>query len=80
MYAYLYLVLHIFRLLLDLLATQRLSGDQKDLEILLLRHQLRVLQRKLPNSKPPRISMWRKAFSQCLLSNIENAPKGLASN
>jgi len=44
-YAYVQLVLHLFRLLLDLLATRSLSDHQNDLEILLLRHQLRILQR-----------------------------------
>lgn len=37
MYTYLYSVLRILGLLLDLLATGRLSDHQKDLEILLLR-------------------------------------------
>jgi len=48
------------QLLLDLLATRRLSDQQKDLEILLLRHHLRILQRKFPRS--PRIA--RRASGQ----------------
>src|SRR3954470_15548013 len=60
MYAYIHLVLRIFSLLLDLLSTRHLSDRQKDLEILLLRHQLLILQRKLPNSKSPRVSRWEK--------------------
>lgn len=59
MHAYLYLVLHIFTLFIDMLSTRRLSDRQKDLEILLLRHQLGILQRKLPRS--PRISPWEKS-------------------
>lgn len=62
MYAFTRMVLHVLRLLLDLLATRRLSDDQKDLEILLLRHQLRILQRKLPSSRPSRISVWEKGI------------------
>jgi hypothetical protein len=57
-----HLVLHVFRLLLDLLASHRLSDGQKDVEILLLRHQLRILQRKLPNSLPPRVSRLDKGI------------------
>src|SRR3954469_5439633 len=60
MHACVYLVLQVFHLLLDLLFTRRLSDQQKDLEILLLRHQLRILQRKLPNSRSPRASIWEK--------------------
>lgn len=62
MYALNHVLLHIFGLLLDLLATRRLSEQQKDLEILLLRHQLRILQRTLPNSRPPRVSVWEKGI------------------
>lgn len=45
MYAFTRLILQVFRLLMDLLTTCHLSSQQKDLEILLLRHQLRILQR-----------------------------------
>ncbi len=48
-------------LLLDLLAIGRSSDHQKDMGIILLRQQLRILQRKLPNSKPPTISRWDKS-------------------
>jgi putative transposase len=60
MSTHIYALTHIFRLLLDLLTTRRLPDCQKDIEILLLRHQLRIMQRKLPKSKPPRISPWEK--------------------
>src|SRR5690348_8220491 len=76
MHAYVYLVLHIFRLLLDLLATRRLSDQQKDLEILLLRHQLRILQRKLPNSRSPRISVWEKGSLAVLAAQFKSLTKG----
>jgi putative transposase len=76
MHAYLYLVLHIFRLLLDLLATRRLSDQQKDLEILLLRHQLRILQRKLPNSRAPRISVWENSILAVLAAQFKCLTRG----
>ncbi len=45
-------------LLLDLIIMTARSDCDKDLEILLLRHQLRILRRKHPH--PPRISRWEK--------------------
>jgi len=48
----------IFSLVLDLVALARRSEDEKDVEILLLRHQLHILQRKRAAS--PRISRWEK--------------------
>ncbi len=83
MHAYAYLVLHIFRLLLELLATRHLSDRQKDIEILLLRHQLRILQRKLPSSRSARVSVWEKGILAVLSpyspSNSENALLAQAS-
>ena len=49
---------HIFSLLLDLIAVMQCSEHEKDLEILLLRQQLRILQRKHPH--PPRLSPYEK--------------------
>jgi len=46
-------VAHFFSLLVDWLYVRRLSDAQKDLEVLLLRHQLALLQRQLP--QPPRL-------------------------
>lgn len=48
----------ILSFLLDLATVQRRSNQAKDLEILVLRHQLRVLQRRLPH--PSRPSRWEK--------------------
>ena len=48
----------IFSLLLDLIAIVWRSEHEKDLEILLLRQQLRILQRKHPH--PPRLSRCEK--------------------
>jgi hypothetical protein len=49
---------HLFSTLLDLLGLLARSGHEKDLEILLLRQQLRILQRKQACS--PRLSWWDK--------------------
>ena len=48
----------IFSLVLGLITLARRSEDEKDVEILLLRQQLRILQRKHPH--PPRISRGEK--------------------
>src|SRR4029079_13611843 len=53
---------------------RRLSDRQKDLEILLLRHQLRILQRKLPGS--PRISVWEKAVLSVLAVRFKRFTDG----
>jgi putative transposase len=66
MSTHIYVLVQVFRLLLDLLATRRLSDQQKDLEILLLRHQLQILQRKLPNSRAPRVSKWETGILAAL--------------
>jgi hypothetical protein len=74
MHSYVQLALHIFRLLVDLLATRRLSDQRKDFEILLLRHQLCILQRKMPQS--PRISMWEKGILAVLASQFRRCSQG----
>ncbi len=43
-----FLLAHMLALLVDLLAMGRRSADEKDLEIVLLRHELRLLQRRQP--------------------------------
>src|SRR3712207_88627 len=53
-----FLAAHAFSLLLDLIGLSRQTGHAKDVEILLLRQQLRILQRKQPS--PLRISEWEK--------------------
>ncbi len=59
----------ILALLLDLFSTTHCSGHQKDIQILLLRRQLRILQRKHPD--PPRISRWDKCFLAVLTSRLK---------
>jgi hypothetical protein len=53
-----FLLAQAFSLLLDLMWLGRRPAIDKDAEILLLRHQLRILQRKQP--RPPRLSRWEK--------------------
>lgn len=53
-----FVLAHIWAFLLDLIAITRRSDREKDLEILLLRQQLRILQRKQPH--PPHIARWEK--------------------
>jgi len=48
----------LFSWLLDLIWLNRRAEYDKDVEILLLRQQVRILQRK--QSRPPRISRWEK--------------------
>ncbi len=49
---------HLFSTLLDLLGLFARSEHEKDLEILLLRQQIRILQRK--QARPSRLSWWDK--------------------
>ncbi len=53
-----FLLAQAFSLLLDLIWLDRRDDRDKDIEILLLRQQLRILQRKQPRT--PRISRWEK--------------------
>ena len=70
----------IFSILLDLIAVAWRSEHEKDLEILLLRQQLRILQRKHPH--PPRLSRWEKlglaVLAARLLTLSSNARSRLA--
>jgi hypothetical protein len=49
---------HLIASLADLVAGGRRARDEKDLEIALLRHQLRILRRKAGRS--PRLARWEK--------------------
>jgi transposase InsO family protein len=61
-------VAHLFSALLDLLSLFARSEREKDLEILLLRQQLRILQRTRP--RPPRLSWWEKVPLAMLASKL----------
>ena len=51
-------ILSFLELLLDLAAVSRLMDDEKDVEILLLRQQLRIVERK--QQRGPWIPRWQK--------------------
>ena len=51
-------ILFVWEFLLDVLAVSRLTDDEKDLEILLLRQQLRIVERK--QERGPQIPRWQK--------------------
>ncbi len=63
-----FLVHLIVSFLLDLITVTRRSDRDKDIEILLLRHQLRILQRK--QSRPPRLTPWEKLPLLVLASKL----------
>lgn len=60
-----FLLARSFAFLLDVIAIAWRSDHEKDLEILLLRQQLHILQRKHPRT--PRISRWEKLCPGYLL-------------
>jgi hypothetical protein len=51
-------ILTLFELLLDVAAVVRLTDDEKDVEIILLRQQLRIVERK--QQRGPWIPRWQK--------------------
>src|SRR6266542_2067148 len=60
---------HLVALLLDLLTARRQADGAKDLEILLLRHQLRVLQRRRPR---PHLSRWERLTLALLATKLRH--------
>ncbi len=71
------LLAHAISLLLDLILLVGRSDHDKDVEIVLLRQQLRILQRKQP--RPPRISRWEKLALLVLarkLTTMSNHARG----
>jgi putative transposase len=64
---------HLFSALLDFLSLLVRSEREKDLEILLLRQQLRILQRT--HSRPPRLSWWEKVPLTVLASKLVQRAK-----
>src|SRR5918912_1665448 len=64
----------VFAILVDLLAMGRRSADEKDLEIVLLRHELRLLQRRQP--APLRLARWEKLPLAVLAAKLAGAVAG----
>ncbi len=69
-----YLVAQLVSLLIDLFTTGRRSDQEKDLEILLLRQQLRILQRQHPSV--PRLSHWEKLGLAVLAAKFTGLGRG----
>ena len=70
-----YLVLsQIVALLFDLFAVVRRTDQQKDLEILILRQQLRILQRHQP--KTLRLSQWEQMGLAALVARFMSFGRG----
>jgi putative transposase len=66
-----FILVHIFTTWLSILSIGRLSEEEKDLEILLLRHQLAILQRKCDQPvKPNRIEKMTLAVITARLKQI----------
>jgi hypothetical protein len=51
-------MMFVWQFMLDLIAVQRMTDDEKDLEIMLLRQQLRIVERK--QARGPQIPRWQK--------------------
>ncbi len=69
-----FLVAHVFSILVDLIGLSRQTDRDKDVEILLLRQQLRILQRKQAHA--PRISRWEKLTLLVLASKLTGLTTG----
>jgi putative transposase len=68
------LIAQLVSLLLDLFTISRRSEHQKDLQILLLRHQLRILQRQHP--RKPTVSRWDKLALAVLVAKLTGPAHG----
>ncbi len=69
-----HMLAQLITLLLGLFTTVRRSNQQKDLEILLLRQQLRILQRHHPGTPP--ISRWEKLGLAVLAAKFTGVGRG----
>ena len=72
------MILFVWEFVLDLAAVMRMSNNEKDLEILLLRQQLRIVERKQPRG--PHIPRWQKVPLAVLAVRLkEHASRGRAA-
>jgi hypothetical protein len=72
-----FVLLHLGMFLVDLITVTRRTDrdkDDKDVEIPLLRHQLRLLQREHP--RPPRLSRWEKLTLALLTAKLRHLTAG----
>jgi len=71
-----FVLLHLVGLIVALLAGARGKADEKELQIALLRHQVRLLQRRSP--RPPHLARWEKLTLAALtarLVRLTNRPR-----
>ncbi len=69
-----FILLHLVGFVVDLLTATRRTDRDKDLEILLLRHQLQVLQRQRP--QPLRLTRWEKLTLAVLTAKLARITTG----
>ena len=67
---------HLLALLLDLSTARRQPASAKDLEIAVLRHQLRVALRRQPR---PRLTRWEQLTLALLVAKLRHLPVSPAS-
>jgi len=63
-----FVLLHLVGLIVDLLGGARGKADEKDLQIALLRHQVRLRRRRSP--RPPRLGRWEKLTLAALTARL----------
>ena len=63
-----FVLVHLVGLIVDLIGGAHGEAEEKDLQIALLRHQVRLLQRRLP--RPPRLSRWEKLTLVALTTRL----------
>src|SRR5436190_21492630 len=68
-----FVLMHLARLIVDLRGGAHGETEEKDLQIALLRHQVRLLQRRLP--RPPRLSRWEKLTLAALTARLTHRPR-----
>ncbi len=64
------MILFVWEFVLDLSAVMRMTKDEKDLEILLLRQQLRIVERKQPRGS--QIPRWQKVLLAVLVVRLKD--------
>src|SRR5687768_13393387 len=69
-----FVLIQLFTLGLDIVALRSQSAREKDLEILLLRQQLRIVERK--QTRPPRLSRWEKLSLAVLTARFKTVAAG----
>jgi len=63
-----FVVMHLVGFIVDLIGGAPGEADEKDLQIALLRHQVRLLQRRSP--RPPRLTRWEKLTLAALTARL----------